>query len=147
MLREFKEFALKGNLIDLAVGFILGTAFAALVNSFVKDIIMPPVGLIWGRDFTNLFALLKEGSPGGPYASLSAAQDAGAVTINYGAFINLLITFVIVALVLFFVVKAANQLKRTKEEAVTTKTCPFCLTKVPLGATRCPACTSELPRA
>ncbi len=146
MLKEFKEFALKGNLVDLAVGFILGTAFAALVTSFVKDIIMPPIGLIWGRDFANLFAVLKEGATAGPYPSLEAAQTAGAVTINYGTFINLLIVFVIVAIVLFFIIKAVNHMRRDKE-AVVTKDCPFCLTAVPLAASRCPACTSELPKA
>ncbi len=147
MFKEFKEFALKGNLVDLAVGFILGTAFAALVASFVKDIIMPPIGLIWGRDFSNMFAVLKEGTTAGPYASLEAAQTAGAVTINYGTFINLVIAFLIVALVLFFIVKAINHLRRAKEEAVDTKDCPFCMTAIPLTATRCPACTSELPKA
>lgn len=147
MFKEFKEFALKGNLVDLAVGFILGTAFAALVNSFVKDIIMPAIGLIWGRDFANLFAVLKEGATPGPYASLDAAQKAGAVTINYGVFINLVIAFVIVAIVLFFIVKAINRMRRAEEEAVTTKDCPFCMTAIPLAATRCPACTSELPKA
>ena len=144
MFKEFKEFALKGNLIDFAVGLILGTAFAGLVNSFVKDILMPPIGLIWGRDFTNLFAVLKEGAnTPAPYASLQAAQDAGAVTLNYGAFINLVITFLIVAIVLFFLVKGFNHLRRSKEE-VSTKDCPYCLTAVPLDATRCPACTSQL---
>ena len=144
MFKEFKEFALKGNLIDFAVGLILGTAFAGLVNSFVKDVLMPPIGLIWGRDFTNLFAVLKEGAnTPAPYASLQAAQDAGAVTLNYGAFINLVITFLIVAIVLFFLVKGFNHLRRSKEE-VSTKDCPYCLTAVPLDATRCPACTSQL---
>ena len=144
MFKEFKEFALRGNLIDFAVGLILGTAFAGLVNSFVKDVLMPPIGLIWGRDFTNLFAVLKEGAnTPAPYASLQAAQDAGAVTLNYGAFINLVITFLIVAIVLFFLVKGFNHLRRSKEE-VSTKDCPYCLTAVPLDATRCPACTSQL---
>ncbi|NLE73492.1 MAG: large conductance mechanosensitive channel protein MscL [Actinobacteria bacterium] len=144
MFKEFKEFALKGNLLDFAVGLILGTAFAGLVNSFVEDVLMPPIGLIWGRDFTNLFAVLKEGADASaPYASLQAAQDAGAVTLNYGAFINLVITFLIVAIVLFFLVKGFNHLRRTREE-VATKDCPYCLTAVPLDATRCPACTSEL---
>lgn len=143
MLKEFKEFALKGSLVDLAVGFVLGTAFAALVSSFVNDIIMPPIGLIWGRDFTNLFAVLKEGATAaGPYPSLEAARAAGAVTINYGVFINLVITFIIVALVLFFLIKAVNHLRRAQEE--TTKDCPYCLTSIPEAATRCPACTSEL---
>lgn len=144
MFKEFKEFALKGSLVDLAVGFVLGTAFAALVNSFVKDILMPPIGLIWGRDFTNLFAVLKEGTTAGPYPSLEAAQAAGAVTMNYGVFINLIIAFVIVAFVLFLIIKGINHTKRAAEEAVTTKDCPFCMTAVPLAATRCPACTSEL---
>lgn len=145
MIKEFKEFALKGNLLDFAVGIILGTAFAALVNSFVKDILMPPIGLIWGKDFANLFAVLREGAASpGPYASLQAAQDAGAVTINYGLFINIAITFLIVAFVLFLLVKAFNRLRHVEAEAPTTKECPYCLSPVPLAATRCPACTSEI---
>ncbi len=144
MLKEFRAFIDKGNLIQLAVAFIMGVTFAALVNSLVKDIIMPAVGLATGGvDFANLFVVIKDGEPAGGYATLQAAQDAGAVTINYGLFVNAIITFVIVAIVLFFVVKAASRVSKPK--AVTTKDCPFCASAIPLAAQRCPQCTSELP--
>ena len=149
MLKEFKAFIDRGNLVQLAVAFIMGVTFAAVVTSLVNDIIMPAVGLgLGGVDFTNLYAVIKD-APTGPaeYANLEAAKAAGAVTINYGTFINLVIAFLIVALVLFFIVKAINHLRRAKEEAVDTKDCPFCMTAIPLTATRCPACTSELPKA
>ena len=144
MLKDFKAFIDKGNLVQLAVAFILGVAFAAVVTSLVKDVIMPAVGLgLGGVDFANLFAVIKDGSPAGPYDTLTAAQEAGAVTINYGVFVNAIIVFLLVAIVLFFVVKAYA--KVSKPPAVTTKDCPFCATAVPIVATRCPACTSELP--
>lgn len=152
MLDEFKQFAIKGNALDLAVGVILGTSFTTIVNSLVKDVIMPPIGLLLGSvDFANLFATLKEGNPPGPYSSLAAAQTAGAVTINYGVFLNAVVSFVLVALVLFFVVKGANQLKREVTPAKpagkpTTKLCPYCQTDIPIKATRCPHCTSQLPK-
>lgn len=146
MLKEFKEFIAKGNAIDLAVGVVTGAAFGAIVTSLVNDILMPPIGLLLGdTDFTNLFAVLKEGSTAGPYDSLAMAQEAGAVTINYGLFVNSLIMFVIIAFVIFLVVKGVNRMKRAEEEAApTTKDCPFCSTAIPMTAKRCPACTSEL---
>ena len=148
MLKEFKEFALRGNVVDMAVGIVMGTAFGAIVKSLVNDVIMPPIGLLLGGvDFANLFILLKQGTPAGPYASLADAQAAGAVAISYGLFINAVISFVIIALVLFFLIRGINQLKR-KEEAPpaepTTKECPHCLSTIPIKATRCAHCTSEL---
>ncbi len=144
VLKEFRAFIDRGNLIQLAAAFIMGVAFSTVVNSLVKDIIMPAVGLATGGvDFGNLFVVIKDGDPAGSYATLQAAQDAGAVTINYGVFVNAIITFLIVAIVLFFVVKAYS--KVTKPKAATTKDCPFCISAIPLTATRCPQCTSELP--
>lgn len=142
MFKEFKEFALKGNLIDLAVGFILGGAFSKLVSSIVADIMMPPIGMLLGKlDFSNLFFSLS----GQTYPSLAAAKAAGAATLNYGLFINQVIDFTIVAFVLFIVIKQVNRLKRQPAPASpTTKECPFCLSSVPIKATRCPHCTSEL---
>ena len=150
MWQEFKKFALRGNMLDLAVGLIIGSAFGAIVTSLVKDVIMPPIGLLLGGvDFTNLFALLKAGDPAGPYASLADAQAAGAVSINYGAFINTIVSFVIVALAVFLLVRSVNKLMPAPEPvpAPATRECPYCLSKVPLKATRCPHCTSELPPA
>lgn len=148
MLKEFKEFALRGNVVDMAVGIIIGAAFGTIVTSLVNDIIMPPIGLLLGGvNFANFFILLKAGSPAAPYASLADAQAAGAVTINYGVFINVVISFLIVAFVVFLLIRNINQMKR-KEEAPpaepTTKECPFCLSTVPIKATRCAYCTSEL---
>lgn len=142
MLKEFKEFILRGNVLDLAVGIIIGGAFGKIVSSFVNDIIMPPIGmLLGGVDFTNLFIALN----GQQYASLAAAQEAGAPTLNYGLFINNILDFLIVALAIFFVVKAANRLQKPKPAAApTTKECPYCYSTIPLKATRCPNCTSEL---
>ncbi len=145
MLKEFKEFALKGNMVDLAVGVIIGSAFGAVVTSFVKDVIMPPIGaLLGGKDFASTFWVIKEGAPAGPYETVTAAAEAGAVTLNYGLFINAVIYFLIVALVIFLLVKAMNKLRKAKEEEVTTKECPFCKTEIALEASRCPACTSEV---
>jgi large conductance mechanosensitive channel len=145
MLREFKEFAIKGNAIDLAVGLVLGTAFGAIVASLVTDIVMPPIGLLLGDvDFAQMFLVLKEGSTPAPYSTVAAAAEAGAVTLNYGLFINSIVYFVIVAFAIFMVVKAMNKMKRAEEEVVDTKDCPHCLTAIPLAATRCPACTSNL---
>ena len=146
MLKEFKEFALRGNMLDMAVGIIIGAAFGTIVNSLVNDIIMPPIGLILGRvDFSNLFVLLQSGKIAGPYASLADARTAGAVTMNYGLFVNALISFVIVAFVLFMIIRSVNSMKRQEEPAApTTKDCPFCLSKVPVKASRCAFCTSEL---
>lgn len=148
MLKEFKEFAVKGNVVDMAVGIIIGAAFGTLVKSFVTDILMPPIGMLLGNvDFANLFIVLKSGAAAGPYSSLAAAQEAGAVTINYGAFINTIISFLIVGFSVFFLVKGINSLKRKKEEPPAepdTKECPFCFSSIAIKATRCPNCTSEL---
>jgi large conductance mechanosensitive channel len=150
MLKEFKEFALRGNVVDMAVGIIIGAAFGTIVKSLVDDVIMPPIGLLLGGvDFTNFFALLKVGSPAGPYASLTDAQAAGAVTINYGVFINSVISFLIVAFVMFLLIRSINQLQKEEEapSAEPTKECPYCLSSIPIKATRCAHCTSELPAA
>ncbi|MBN1321188.1 MAG: large conductance mechanosensitive channel protein MscL [Thermoleophilia bacterium] len=147
MLKDFKAFIDRGNLIQLAVAFIMGVTFATVITSLVNDIIMPAVGLgLGGVDFTNLYAVIKD-APTGPaeYANLEAAKAAGAVTINYGIFINAIIVFIIVALVLFFIMKA--YMKTQKPASETTRECPFCKSTVPLEATRCPQCTSELPAA
>jgi large conductance mechanosensitive channel len=148
MLKEFKEFAMRGNVIDMAVGLIIGAAFAEIVKSLVSDIIMPPIGLLLGNvDFANLFVVLKEGMAAGPYASLADAHTAGAVTINYGVFVNTLISFVIVAFAVFILIRSINRLRRQEEAPPaepTTKECPHCLSSIPLKATRCPHCTSEL---
>ena len=149
MLKEFKEFAMRGNVIDMAVGIVIGAAFGTIVKSLVSDIIMPPIGLLLGNvDFANLFAVLKQGEAlAGPYASLADAQAAGAVTINYGVFINTIISFIVIAFAIFMVIRNMNKLKK-KEEAPpaepTTKDCPYCLTSIPIKATRCPNCTSKL---
>jgi len=148
MMKEFKEFAVKGNAVDLAIGFVLGGAFAAVINSLVNDIIMPPIGAaLGGADFSQLYVLIKEGTGAtAPYASLAAATEAGAVTLNYGMFINVIINFLIIAWALFMVVKAMNRLRKPEvEEQVMTKDCPFCASTIPLAATKCPACTSDLP--
>jgi large conductance mechanosensitive channel len=148
MLKEFKEFVVRGNVVDMAVGIIIGAAFGAIVNSLVNDVIMPPIGLLLGGlDFANFFILLKSGSPAGPYASLADAQAAGAVTINYGVFINAVVSFLIVALVVFLLIRSINQMKREEEAPSaepTTKECPYCLSTIPIKATRCSHCTSEL---
>jgi large conductance mechanosensitive channel len=147
MWQEFKEFALRGNVVDMAVGIIIGGAFGTIVRSVVDDVVMPPIGLLLGgTDFADLFILLKQGSPGAPYASLADAQAAGAVTINYGVFINALISFLVVALVIFFLIRGMNRLRREEEApaAPATKDCPFCLSTIAIKATRCPQCTSHL---
>ena len=147
MLKEFKAFALRGNVLDLAVGIIIGGAFGTIVKSLVDDVIMPPVGLALGNvDFADLFLLLKAGSKAAPpYATLAEAQAAGAVTINYGLFVNAVITFLIVAFAVFMLVRAANRLRPQEAPAApTTRECPYCRMAIPTGATRCPQCTSEL---
>ncbi len=148
MFKEFKEFAMKGNVLDMAVGIIIGVAFGAIVNSLVTDVIMPPIGLALGNvDFSNLFIVLKAGGTAGPYASLAAAKQAGAVTLNYGFFINTIINFIIVAFAVFLLVKGINNLRRKQEAPPaepTTKQCPYCLSAVAIKATRCAFCTSEL---
>ena len=149
MLREFKEFAMKGNVVDMAVGIIIGAAFGGIVNSFVTDVLMPPIGLLLGNiDFANLFLVLKEGSKvAGPYASVAAAKAAGAVSVNYGVFINTVISFLIVAFCVFLLVRSINTLRKKEEVPAappTTKDCQYCFTSIPIKATRCPHCTSEL---
>ena len=145
MLKEFKEFAMKGNVVDMAVGIIIGAAFGKIVSSLVSDVIMPPIGRLMGNlDFTNLFVALN----GKAYDSLKAAKDAGAPTINYGLFINTVIDFVIVAFVIFLLVKQMNRLKKEAPTAApTTKECPYCLTQIALKATKCSACTSDVKAA
>ena len=149
MLKEFKAFMMRGNVLDLAVGIIIGAAFGTIVKSLVDDVIMPPVGLaLGGVDFANLFVVLKEGvKAAAPYASLADAKAAGAVTVNYGLFINNLVTFIIVAFVIFLVVKAANRLRPPEAAAPNTRDCPYCRMPIPVGATRCPECTSDLRSA
>lgn len=149
MLEEFKKFAMRGNVVDMAVGIIIGGAFGTIVKSLVSDVIMPPVGLLLGGvDFTDLFITLKEGAAAGPYATLAAAQEAGAVVISYGVFMNSVISFLIVAFAVFLLIKGINNLQaqeEEEEEEVTTKDCPFCLSSIPIAATRCSSCTSEVP--
>jgi large conductance mechanosensitive channel len=147
MLKEFKEFAIKGNVVDMAVGIIIGAAFGTVIKSLVADILMPPIGLLLGNvDFANLYILLKTGNPAGPYLALAEAQKAGAVTLNYGAFINNIIGFVIVAFAVFLLIRSLNRLKKEEPApaAPDTKDCPYCLSAVPVKATRCAHCTSEL---
>jgi large conductance mechanosensitive channel len=143
MLKEFKEFIQKGNAIQLAIGFVMGAAFTAIVTSLVNDLIMPILGLVLsGADFSNKFIAMD----GGDYATLVEAQEAGAATLAYGNFINAIISFVIIAFILFLIVKGLNSMRKAEEaeEEVTTKECPHCLSQVPLAATRCPQCTSQL---
>jgi large conductance mechanosensitive channel len=151
MLKEFKEFAMKGNVLDMAVGIVIGAAFGLIIASLVADILMPPVGLLLGNaDFSNIFSVLKEGKVAGPYATPAAAKAAGAVTINWGIFINTIINFVIVAFAIFLLIKGVNTMRREKEAPpaeVTTKECPYCLSVIPLKARRCPHCTSEVTAA
>ena len=148
MLKEFKEFAMRGNVLDMAVGIIIGAAFGSIINSLVSDVIMPPIGLLLGNiDFSNLFLVLKEGKVAAPYASLAAAKAAGAVSINYGFFINTIISFIIVAFSVFLLIKSINKLRRQEEApppVPTTKECTYCFSSIPIKATRCPHCTSEL---
>lgn len=147
MLKEFKEFAMRGNVMDMAIGIVIGAAFGKIVTSFVSDILMPPIGLLLGGvDFSNIFIVLGDGE----YASLEAAKEAGAATWNVGLFINTLIDFLIIAFAIFMVVKAINSMKRKEEAAPpppTEKVCPFCATNIPIKATRCPHCTSQLEAA
>jgi large conductance mechanosensitive channel len=146
MFKEFKEFAMRGNVVDMAVGIVIGVAFGSIVTSLVKDLLMPPIGLLMGKvDFSNLFVLLKEGKIAGPYASLVDAQKAGAVTVNYGLFINSIISFIIVAFAVFMVVRSLNRFKKAEEAPVVlTKDCPYCFSAIPVPAVRCPNCTSQL---
>jgi large conductance mechanosensitive channel len=149
MFKEFREFAMRGNVVDLAVGVIIGGAFGKIVDSLVKDVIMPPIGLLLGNvDFTNLFVVLKQGvKAAGPYETLKAAQEAGAVTLNLGVFFNVVVSFLIVAFAVFLLIRALNKLKREEAPAPAapaTKECSFCFSAIPVKATRCPCCTSAL---
>ncbi|MGO2415030.1 MULTISPECIES: large conductance mechanosensitive channel protein MscL [Cobetia] len=147
-MKEFRDFAVKGNVVDMAVGIIIGGAFTLIVKSLVGDLLNPLIGLlIGGVDFANFFVVLKDGAAAGPYASLEAAKEAGAVTLNYGLFINAIISFALVAMAVFFLIRQINKLKKEAEaepEEITDKDCPYCLSKVPLAATRCGHCTSEI---
>jgi len=143
MWKEFKEFAMKGNLIDTAVGIMIGVAFGKIISSLVNDVIMPPLSLLFGKiDFTNLFIRLS----GGNFQTLAEAKEAGAVTLNYGLFVNQVIDFLIIAAVLFILVKQIARLRKKNETVIqeNTKECPFCCTQIPIHTTRCPFCTSEL---
>ena len=141
MLKEFKEFIKRGNVLDMAIGIIIGAAFGKIVTSLVNDILMPPLGLLLGKvNFTNLFINLS----GHYYKTLAEAKDAGAVTINYGVFLNNIIEFVIVSFAIFLFIRQLNKVKCQEEKQPTTKECPYCLSNIPIKATRCPHCTSEL---
>jgi large conductance mechanosensitive channel len=145
MFKEFKEFVMKGNMLDMAVGIVIGAAFGVIITSLVADVIMPPIGLLLGGiDFSNIFLVLKEGKVAGPYATVAAAKAAGAVTMNWGVFFNTIINFLIVAAAIFLLVKGVNKMRREKVADPTTKECPYCLSAIPIKATRCPHCTSEL---
>jgi large conductance mechanosensitive channel len=151
VLKDFKEFAMRGNVVDMAVGIIIGGAFGTIVKSLVSDVIMPPIGLALGKvSFSNMFVALKAGATPGPYATPQAAADAGAVTLNYGAFIDNVISFLIVAFAVFLLVRALLRMQRKEEVAPPPpdkKDCPYCFTTVPIKATRCPSCTSEIKAA
>jgi len=149
MLKEFREFAMRGNVVDMAVGIIIGAAFGAIVKSLVDDVIMPPIGMLLGNvDFSNLYVILKESATtAAPYASLAEAKKAGAVTLNYGVFINAVVSFTIVAFAVFMLVRTMNRLKAAEQAApaeATTRECPHCCSTIPIKATRCPHCTSTL---
>jgi large conductance mechanosensitive channel len=148
MIKEFRDFAVRGNVVDMAVGIIIGAAFGTIIKSLVSDVIMPPIGLALGNvDFANLFVVLKSGATPGPYASLADAQAAGAVSVNYGVFFNTIISFIIVAFCVFMLIRSINKMKREAEAppaAPTTKECPYCYSVIPIKATRCGFCTSEL---
>lgn len=145
MFKEFKEFAMRGNVLDMAVGIIIGAAFGKIITSFVSDILMPPIGLLLGKvDFANMFVNLS----GQHYAKLSEAKAAGAATLNYGLFMNTIIDFVIVAFAIFLLVRQVNRLKRESEPAPPdTRECAYCISTIPMKATRCPHCTAELKAA
>ncbi|SFM22457.1 large-conductance mechanosensitive channel protein MscL [Pelosinus propionicus] len=141
MFNEFKKFLMRGNVIDLAVGIIIGSAFGKIVTSFVSDILMPPIGLLLGKvDFSNLFINLSDTS----YPSVAAAKEAGAATINYGIFLNVVIDFLIVASAIFLLVSQVNRLHRKPKETAKTKECPYCMSEIDIRAVRCPKCTSVL---
>jgi large conductance mechanosensitive channel len=143
MLRAFRDFAMRGNVLDMAVGIIIGAAFGVIVKSLVDDVLMPPIGLLLGGvDMTNLFVTLRNGNPAGPYLALQQARDAGAVTLNYGLFANAVVSFVIVAFSVFMIVRTFERARRPAVVTPTTKDCPQCAMSIPIKATRCPHCTS-----
>lgn len=148
MLKEFKNFAMRGNVIDMAIGIIIGSAFGAIIKSLVSDLLMPPLGLLFGDvNFSDLFIILKQGSSPAPYQTLALAQEAGAVTLNYGIFINTLISFLVIAFAMFLLIRSINRLQKEEQAPPaepTTKDCPYCTTTIPINATRCPHCTSEI---
>ncbi len=148
MLKEFKEFAMRGNVVDMAVGIIIGAAFGLIVKSLVADVLMPPIGILLGNvDFTNLFWVIKEGATPGPFDTLTAAKDSGAVVISYGVFINTIISFIIVAFAVFLLIRNINKLKKQEEAPPaepTTKECTYCFSTIPIKAIKCPQCTSSL---
>jgi len=148
MFKEFREFAMRGNVVDMAVGIIIGGAFGTIVKSLVDDVLMPPIGLaLGGVDFSNLFIVLKEGATPAPYAALADAKAAGAVSLNIGVFLNAVISFLIVAFAVFLLIRAINSLRRKEEApaaAPTTKSCEYCTSSIPIQAKRCPHCTSQL---
>jgi len=148
MLKEFKAFVMRGNVVDMAVGIIIGAAFGLIIKSLVADILMPPIGiLLGGVDFSNLFIVIKEGATSGPFDTLAAAKDSGAVTISYGVFFNTVISFIIVAFAIFMLIRSLNKMKKKEEEAPaepTTKGCTYCFSTIPIKATKCPQCTSAL---
>lgn len=151
MIEDFKKFVMRGNVVDMAVGIIIGVAFSTIVNSLVADILMPPIGLALGKvDFSNLFIVLKDGKVAPPYASLASAKAVGAVTVNVGLFVNAIISFLIVAFAMFILIRSINKLTSQREALPvepTTKDCPHCLLTIPVKAARCGHCTSELKAA
>jgi large conductance mechanosensitive channel len=149
MFKEFKEFIMRGNVVDMAVGIIIGAAFGTIIKSLVDDVIMPPIGLLLGKvDFSNLFMVIREGKAAGAYETLAAAKAAGAITMNYGVFINTIISFLIVAFAVFMIIRAVNKLKReTPSPEAATKECPHCLSVIPIKASRCAHCTAEIKGA
>lgn len=149
MFKEFKEFAVRGNVLDMAIGIIVGGAFTPIAKSLVDDVLMPPIGLLLGGvEFEDFFVVLKEGDPSAPYQTVAAAQEAGAVTINYGLFVNTVVVFVLVAFAIFLLVKGINRMRRKEEGAApeepVSKKCPHCLSDIPTNAGRCAYCTADL---
>jgi large conductance mechanosensitive channel len=148
MLKEFKEFAIKGNAVDMAVGIIIGAAFGSIITSLVKDIVMPPISLLTGGlDWSNKFVVLRDAPGGGVFTTAADAAKAGAITWNYGAFVTLIVNFLIVAFCIFLLVRAINNLRKSPGPDPVSKECPFCSMTIPIKATRCPHCTSEMPTA
>lgn len=148
--KEFREFAMRGNVVDMAIGIVIGAAFGTVVNSFVNDVLMPPIGLVAGKvNFNELFLVLSQGTTPGPYQTVALAKEAGAVTLNYGVFVNNVISFLIVAFAVFLLMRSVNTMrahfeKAPEEQSPTTKKCAYCCSAIPAAATRCPSCTSEL---